>query len=484
MNNANPGSQPSTSFDAPWSWTAAQMAGAVRDRKISARELMQSCLTRIEQVNPTLNALAEIDPDAVLAEADAADRQLAKGTGVGPLHGVPVATKINTDQKGFATSNGIAAFREMVAIEDGPPVANLRRAGAVFVGRSNSPAFALRWVTDNDVYGLTLNPWSREHTPGGSSGGAAAAVAAGMVPLAQGNDIGGSVRQPAFCCGIAGLRPTSGRIPSWNGPADADQPLSVQLMAVQGPMARSVEDLRLALDVMRSPDPRDCLHSPVPLVFAESNEPRRVGLLRDVGIAAPSPAVDAALQDSARVLRQAGYVVEEIELPLLEEAYRLWWLLGMGEFRAAMPLMEQVGDDRIRKATSYYYEVIADWCGSSLSLEAYMAGYARRGTLIARLQKFMEHYSLILLPTCTEQAFEQNADVRNVEGMRRVMQNNWSMMAISLLGFPAAAIPTGVVNGLPVGVQVMGRRFREDMVLDTCAVLEAGFGRISPIEPQ
>ncbi|MDC2858370.1 MULTISPECIES: amidase [unclassified Delftia] len=468
---------------APWRWTAVEMAAAVRRREISAKELVQSCLDRIEQVNPLVNALSGVSAADALEAAAQADQQMARGADIGPLHGVPVPIKINTDQKGQATSSGIVAFKDMVATEDAPPVANLRKAGAIFVGRSNSPPFALRWATTNDLHGRTLNPWDAGKTPGGSSGGAAAAIATGMVALAHGNDIGGSIRQPAFCCGVVGLRPTVGRIPSWTAPPNGHQPLSVQNFMTQGPLARCVADLRLALSVMSAPDPRDCLQAPAPLSGPALNGLPRVGLLRDVGIAQPSPAVNAALDEAAAMLREAGHVVEEVELPLMEQAYRLWWLLAMGEFRNVMPLLEQTGDDGIRRAAACYYEVIQQWCGPHLTLEAYIDGYARRGTLIAQLQQFMERWPLILLPTCTEQAFEQEFDIRSVDTMRGIMASNWSMMAISLLGFPALAVPTGIADGLPVGVQIVGPRFREDLVLDAAQEIERRAGRFSPITP-
>ncbi len=459
------------------------MAHAVRRRDIGVRELVQSCLDRIAQVNPIVNALADVRADEALQAADEADQALARGADTGPLHGVPIPIKINTDQKGYASSGGVVAFQDMIASEDAPPVANLRKAGAIFVGRSNSPAFSLRWATTNDLHGRTLNPWNAGKTPGGSSGGAAAAVATGMVALAHGNDIGGSIRQPAFCCGIAGLRPTAGRIPSWTAPPDGDQPLSVQHFFTQGPLARSVEDLRLALAAMSALDPRDCLQAPAPLAGPPLHGLPRVGLLRDAGIAQPSACVNAALDEAAAMLRDAGHVVQEVDLPLMQEAYRLWWLLGMGEFRSVMPLLQQVGDEGIRKAAAYYYEVSEQWCGKQLTLEAYINGYARRGSLIARLQQFMERCPLIVLPTCTEQAFDQESDIRSAQDMRGVMASNWSMMAVSLLGFPAVAVPTGIANGLPVGVQIMGPRFREDLVLDAAQEIESRAGRFSPINP-
>jgi len=480
--------QPSHTLDAQpdelWRWTATALALGIRTRAISAREATSACLRRIEQVNPSINALVEVSPEEALQAADAADRAVADGSALGPLHGVPVSIKINSDQRGHATTNGIVAFKDLIAAEDAPHVANLRKAGAVFVGRSNTPAFSYRWFTTNDLHGRTLNPWDATRTPGGSSGGAAAAAATGMVPIAHGNDIGGSVRQPAYCCGVTGLRPTMGRIPSWYGPGDVDQPMSVQTMLAQGPLARCVDDLRLALAAMSGFDARDTLHAPAPLVGESLPRPIRVGLLRDANAAQPSAAVNAALDQAATWLDDAGYRVEEIDDPAFGEAYRLWYLLAMEEFRQIMPLVEQVGDEGMKKTAAHYYAVARDWWGDAPSLVDYMNGYARRGTLIVRLQRFLVDCPLILLPVSAEQAFEQDADIHSVASMRRVMAANWSMMAIPVLGFPALAVPTGVAHGLPVGVQLLGRRFREDTVLDAGTVIEARAGVLTPIEPR
>ena len=187
-----------------WQWTAAEMTKNIKARKISSREVVQSSLNRIAEVNPKLNALGEVYAEEALEAADRADRAVLAGEELGPLHGVPMSIKINSAEIGKATTNGVVAFQNNIAIDDSPHVANLRKAGAIFVGRNNSPAFSYRWFTDNDIHGKTLNPWDKTKTPGGSSGGAAVAVATGMMPIAGGNDIGGSVRHPAYATGVTG----------------------------------------------------------------------------------------------------------------------------------------------------------------------------------------------------------------------------------------------------------------------------------------
>jgi amidase len=275
-----------------WTWDATTMAAAIASREVSSREVVAACLDRMAAVNPRLNAVTVDLGEEALAAADRADAAVARSDGLGPLHGVPIAIKENVDQAGAATANGVVAFRDLIAAEDSPVVANLRAAGAVIIGRTNTPAFSFRLDTDNALRGRTSNPWSATHTPGGSSGGASAAVAAGVVPIAHGNDIAGSIRFPAYACGLAGLRPSFGRVPAFNATATAERSPSSQLLSVQGPIARTVRDLRLALQVMSARDARDPWWVPAPLEGAAPDRPDRAG--GPVGGAAPPHRVRGA----------------------------------------------------------------------------------------------------------------------------------------------------------------------------------------------
>ncbi len=469
-----------------WRWTAVEIARGVRTRRISSRDAVESCLRRIERTNPAVNALAEVAAAEALAAADAADRAVAAGEALGPLHGVPVSTKINSDQAGHATTDGVAAFADQIAEHDSPQVATLRAAGAVLLGRSNTPAFSYRWFTDNDLHGRTRNPWDATRTPGGSSGGAAASVACGMTPIAHGNDHGGSIRHPAHACGVVGLRPTVGRVPHHHATSGVDELLSLQYMAVEGPLARTVADVRLALDAMSGFDPRDAVSVPVPPASANPPLPRpvRVGLVRDAGVVAPAPAVDRALGTAAAWLTDAGYVVEEIPLPLLGEAARLWFLLCMEEFRRLMPVVEQLGNEGMKRAAATYFAAAEDWWGPAPDLGAYIDGYARRGTLVRRLQTVLEDRPLLLTPVSAEQAFPDDADIADRASGHRVVAAQWPCVAVPTVGFPAVSVPTGVADGLPVGVQLIGRRFREDAILDAAEVIEARCGPLTPVEPR
>ena len=277
-----------------WRWPAHRLTGAIRAGAVSAREATVSALDRVQAVNPALNAIVDLLPDEALAAADAADAARRRGDALGPLHGVPVTVKVNVDLRGRATTNGVVAFKDNIAADDSPVVANLRRAGAVIIGRTNTPAFSVRWFTDNDLHGRTYNPWSRAHTPGGSSGGASSAVAAGMGAIAHGNDLAGSVRYPAYCTGVYGLRPSFGRVPAFLPSAKDERPVSMAMMSVQGPLARHVADLRLALAAMSPGDARDPWWVPAPLAGPVLPRPLRVAMTVQCHGAPADPAVVAA----------------------------------------------------------------------------------------------------------------------------------------------------------------------------------------------
>ncbi|MBX9702431.1 MAG: amidase, partial [Acetobacteraceae bacterium] len=247
-----------------WRLPATDLAARIRAREISATDATRAALARMEAVNGRINAVIAPLPEQALATAAAVDAALAQGIDPGPLAGVPVTVKVNVDQAGQATTNGLRIQQDLVAEHDSPVVANLKRAGAVIIGRTNTPAFSLRWFTRNSLHGHTRNPRDPSITPGGSSGGAAAAVTAGIGALAHGTDIGGSIRYPAYACGVHGLRPTIGRIAAWN-PSGPERAIGAQLMAVSGPIARSIADLRLGLAAMAQPDARDPWWTPAPL---------------------------------------------------------------------------------------------------------------------------------------------------------------------------------------------------------------------------
>jgi len=334
-----------------WRWDAVELAAAIRTRRISSREATRAVLDRLAAVNPALNAVTVLLADQALAAADRADAAVRRGEALGPLHGVPVTIKENVDQEGAATANGVPAFKDLMATTDSPPVANWKRAGAVIVGRTNTPAFSLRWDTDNELRGRTFNPWSRRHTPGGSSGGAAAALAVGIAPLAHGNDLGGSIRYPAYCCGVAGIRPTLGRVPSYNQTAADERPPGTQLMSVQGPLARRVRDVRLGLAAMSARDPRDPWWAPAPLLGEPAARPVRVALTIDPAKGGVRADVAAAVREAGNALANAGYAVEEIEPPDVEGVAATWATICINEMRhVTQPWIRKYGGAAINRS--------------------------------------------------------------------------------------------------------------------------------------
>ncbi|MGB1006274.1 MAG: flavodoxin-dependent (E)-4-hydroxy-3-methylbut-2-enyl-diphosphate synthase [Thalassobaculaceae bacterium] len=288
-----------------WQWSACDLAGAIRAGDISAHEVVSAVVDRVRAENPRLNAIVEDLSVAALETAHQYDADLAAYGPRGPLHGVPVTIKVNVDQTGHATTNGVTAFKDVIAPDDAPIVRNLKNAGAIVIGRTNTPEFSFRATTDNPLHGRTLNPWDDQRSPGGSSGGASAALAAGFGPLAHGNDIGGSLRFPAFMCGLATIRPTFGRVPAYNPSAPAERSLLAQMMSTQGVIARETRDVRLGTRVMAAPDPRDPWQAPVPFDGPALNPPIKVAVARATNGYAIDPAVTAALDRAAEALAAA-----------------------------------------------------------------------------------------------------------------------------------------------------------------------------------
>jgi amidase len=468
-----------------WKWDAVDLAAAIRSRKVSSYDATLAVVERMTAVNRKINAVVRDLSDEAVAAAKAADDAVRRGEALGPLHGVPVTIKENIDQAGLPTINGVVAFKELVAKDDSPPVANWKRAGAVVVGRTNAPAFSLRWHTDNDVHGATLNPWSKARTPGGSSGGAASALAVGIAPLAHGNDYGGSIRFPAYTCGVAGIRPTQGRVPAYNATAAAERPASAQLMAVNGPMARKVRDLRIGLAAMAGRDARDPIWVPAPLDGPPPAKPIRVALVDQAKGQFTHPAVAEAVRKAGKALADNGYTVEEVEPPSIEAAHLLWRRLVFTETRhLTFESIDKLGDAQARKSAALWMEIQPD-----IAMKDYMLGLAEVLTQRRAWSVFMERYPLIVGPNSGDLPFEVGFDYKDVATYRHVLDAQALMTAINMLGLPSVAVPVGTTaapdapKGLPLGIQIIAPRYREDMALDAAEVVEAVHGLATPIDP-
>jgi amidase len=469
-----------------WHWTATELAEAIRSRHISSREAVESCVARHIEVHSRVNAVVDLIADEALTAADKADAAFRAGEPLGPLHGVPVTVKINVDYAGRATTNGVVAFNDLIAREDSVPVLNLRKSGAVIFGRTNVPAFSTRYFTDNDLYGRTLNPHDPGRTPGGSSGGAAVAVAVGIGPIAHGNDRAGSIRYPAYACGVAGLRPTVGRVPDFNPSTREERGLSSQLTNVQGPLARNVADLRLGLLALAAFDPRDPWWSPAPLDATILGEPIKVAVFTSLPGVETDPAVLDAVMQAAHWLEDAGYIIEQAVPPRFLEAAASFWSLLMTEERAASPEeraassrgIEQFGDSAVKRAraSTRAYAVALDF-------DNYIKTLAARTTILREWLLFFQQYPLLLMPVSWQRPVPIDSDQHGDEPMRRLIDSLRPLLAPSVLGLPGLAVPTGMVDGVPLGVQLVASRFQEAICLRAGEVIESRAGMTEPVEP-
>jgi amidase len=454
-----------------WQWSAVETAAAIRAKRVSAVEVTQAALARKAAANPAINAVVVDLSDQALDAARAADAAQAAGAELGPLHGVPVTIKINIDVKGQANSNGVPGLSHLIAPDDSPVTANLRAAGAIVIGQTNTPEFSLRAFTDNPLHGQTLNPWDPVVTCGGSSGGAAASIAAGIGAIAHGNDIGGSLRWPAHCCGVPTIKPTLGRVPAYNPSATAERPPMAQLMSVQGPICREVAGVRLALAAMARRDVRDPWWVPAPLEGPPvARRVARAVLPADLET---DPRVLALIDQAAAHLADAGYEVVEAEVPDISGTWQLWCDLISTEIETLQAAqMRELGSPPFIGALEgiLHMATILDRAG-------YMAGVASRAKRLRDWLAFLEDHPVILTPVSVRPTPAFDADLKGDAAVRAIFWNDLRFVgAISVLGLPVAVTPVGLVDGHPVGVQLVGSRYREDVCLAAAAAIEARVG--------
>ena len=464
-------------MDDLWRLPAADLAHLIRSKKVSAKEAATSALSRLDAVNPKINAVIDHRPEDVLEQAAIVDAAIARGEDAGLLAGVPVTVKVNIDQQGFATTNGLKLQRDVIAAGNNPVIDNLRKAGAVILGRTNCPAFSYRWFTTNLIHGDTKNPRDASLTPGGSSGGAGAAVAAGIGHIAHGTDIAGSIRYPAYVCGVHGLRPTVGRVAAFNASLP-ERPIAAQISAVSGPLARTIGDLRIALEAMSARDVRDPWWVPAPLQGPEM--PKRAALCLNPDGLETVAEVKAAVVEAGKRLARAGWTVEEIaDTPPLREAAdwqtKLW--LGDG-YEAQLEAAEQEGDPGALACLRGNQSKVFPFDQASFS-KALM----RRATLSRQWLLFLEKYPVLLIPVSGELPFPDHLDCKDEASFARVWRAQLTQIAIPFMGLPGLTVATGLVGRIPVGVQVVASRYREDLCLLAGEAIEAGGTPPSPIDP-
>ena len=464
-------------MDELWRLSAVDVAARVRTKQVSAREVTQSVLSRLEKANPYINAIMDWRANHSLGQAHAVGTKIARGGDPGHLAGAPVTIKCLTDQAGFATTNGLRQQKDQIATVNSPMVDNFLKAGAVIVGRTNTPAFSYRWFTDNQIHGLTKNPRNNAITPGGSSGGAAAAVAAGIGAIGHGTDIAGSVRYPAYACGLHGLRLSLGRAPNHNA-SGPDRSIGSQIMAVSGPIARTIADVRAATMAMSAPDPRDPWYMPVP--FEGPARDKRVALCISPDGLEVAPEVKDALRDAAKRLQNAGWHVEEVgNTPPLKEAAELQINLWIGDnYAAQLAAAEKEGDPGALACLRGHAET-----GRAFNADVFSRTLVRRATLTRMWQLFLDKYPVLLLPVSGELPFEDQLDLKGDEAWHRVWRAQMPMIGIPFMALPGLTVSTGMVGNVPVGVQLVAARFREDLCLAAGEAIEAGGAPPSPVDP-
>ena len=460
-----------------WQESASALAEMIASGATSSREVCESHLERIDAVNADVNAVVDVRADEVLRDADHADALRARGEALGPLHGVPFTVKVNIDVAGYATSEGCETLKDFVANDDAPTVERMRAAGAVMLARTNMPDMGLRLNTESSLYGATHNPWRRGLTAGGSSGGEASAIASGMSPVGLGNDIGGSLRNPAFACGITSIKPSRGRVPQGNPSSPIEMSVDAQFMLAEGPLARHVRDLRRTLAALMGAHHRDPQSVHVPLTGPAV--PRRVALVANAPGGATDPAIADGVRAAGRALESHGYQVEEVEPPMFLDACLSWAEMVWSGITATEPiLMATMGEGGRR------FLELTDIGLEPASAESIVAMFQSRYRVARAWREFLTTYPLIVGPTWTQFPFELGFDIRDQESALKVVDTVRFVLPANLLGLPALCVPTGTANGLATGAQIIADIYREDLCLDAGEVVEEVLGVLTPIDPR
>jgi aspartyl-tRNA(Asn)/glutamyl-tRNA(Gln) amidotransferase subunit A len=447
--------------------SAAEMAHGIREGSFSVVEVVEAVLARIEAHNPKLNAYCTLLADSARETAQQADERIAAGDEVGPLHGVPISVKDNLYVKNSRTTSGSKLHEHDVTTEDAPITERLRRAGAIILGRTNTPEFGWKGVTDNRVFGITRNPWNLELTPGGSSGGGSAAVAAGLGPIAIGTDGGGSLRIPASFCGLVGHKPSYGRVATWPG-------VSVGSLRHIGGMTRTVEDSALLLNVIAGPDERDPDSLPVAdldyLVEIDRGiEQVRIAYSPDLGFATVDPEVARLCEQSAMRFSETGAVVEQVELDW-SDPYECWRVFFYGASAARLGrIVEEQGhllDPGLRACVE-----------DALKLRGldYSDALTQRNEFWHRVRQVFESFDLLITPTLPVPPFAVGQDNADPFPGQQQGELQWTQFTypFNLTGQPATSVPCGwTAAKLPVGLQIVGRRFDDALVLRAARAFE------------
>jgi amidase len=449
--------------------TARDLVRRMRAKELSAREVLEAHLAQIARVNPQVNAICTLVVDQAMDEARAADEALVKGKPTGPLHGLPVAIKDLAITKGIRTTFGSRIYKDFVPDQDDLVVERLRKAGAIVIGKTNTPEFGAGAQTFNEVFGETHNPYDLSKTCGGSSGGAAVSLACGMLPIADGGDLGGSLRIPANFCNVVGFRPSPGRVPSW------PSQMGWYPLTTQGPMARNVEDLALMLSAIAGPDPR------APMSLTEPGESLarplgrdfkgvRVAWSRNLGRYPVEPRVTKVLDAQRAVLERLGCIVEEAE-PDVAGADQIFQVLRAWRFALAH-------GEELKRYRGLMKDTVIWNTEQGLKLDGMAVSRAeeQRTLLYHRLREFMSHYEYLLLPVTPVPPFPiEQRYISEINGVKLPTYVDWLALCyvITLTGHPAISVPAGFTpEGLPVGLQIVGRHQQDFAVLQLAHAFE------------
>ncbi|MFZ0687752.1 MAG: amidase [Terriglobales bacterium] len=457
-------------------FSAREIAALLRRREVSPVEVARAHLDRIERLNPKLNAFVDYKPEVVLAQAREAENAILRGNedndSLGPLHGVPVSIKSSIDVAGHLCEAGSRLRSGYIAAEDAPLVARLRAAGAVILGVTNTPELLMAWETDNLLYGRTNNPWDSSRTAGGSSGGEAAAIAAGLSAGGVGSDGGGSIRVPAHFCGICGLKPTPGRIPSTGHFPKSGGPFA--LIGVVGPMARTIEDVRTLFRAMAGPDDGDPCSAPIAMRAMDDAALRsiNVGFFEDDGRTPVTQDTRDAVRSAALALMSSGFHVDAFRPEGLEEARQRWWdFFGVAGGMILEP--------ELRGHESELSPILCEFLSWASAApphtgESLLASWLGRDAVREKILLQMRKFPVLICPTAAIPAFRHGEREWVVEGKTVKYLDAWSYCEwFNLLGFPAAVVPMGrSEQGLPIGVQIVGRPWEEETVLAVAHALE------------
>jgi len=461
-----------------WQNTATQIAADIRNKKVSSRQVVEAHLQRIAEVNPKINAIVRVLADEALAGADLADAAVRAGKKLGPLHGVPMTVKENIDIAGYPTTQGVPALADAIPPADSPTVERIKAAGAIVIGRTNLPDLGLRIHTDSSLYGRTRNPWKSDRTAGGSSGGEGAALASGMSPLGLGNDIGGSLRNPAHCCGIASIKPTQGVVPDASYFPIEDAVLSSQLMLIQGVMARTIADVRLGLGVVAGQHSRDPVSVPAVLTDLKPGEKVRVAVMPTPPGGSTHAGVADVVRKTADALSNAGHDVVDATPPDFELACEVWRTQLFGELELQRELLEMVMGEGGRKfielTTLNFNQVdFVTWANAQV----------QRNGLGRKWGQWFDEYQVLLSPTWTQPPFVYDFDINSEAGALATVELMRPVLPANLLGLPAVVVPGGMADSLPVGVQVIGARYTDLRCLALAEQIESACGLSTPIDP-